>query len=394
MNINRNFLQLKDGYLFATVAQKTKAYAAAHPEKKVIRLSIGDVTRPLAPAVIRAMHAAADDMARKETFKGYGPDFGYAFLVDAIRAYYREKGVCLDYDEVFVSDGAKSDCGNILDIFGEDNLVLVPDPVYPVYVDTNLMAGRRIVYLNANEQNGFLPMPDPAVKADIVYLCSPNNPTGAAYTREQLSAWVSYARERGAVILYDAAYEFFVTDPACCRSIFEVEGAEECAIELCSLSKTAGFTGVRCGYTVVPKALVRGGVSLNKLWARRQSTKFNGVSYVTQCAAAAVFSEEGMRECRENIAYYRKNAACIAACLDSLGIWYTGGKNSPYLWMKCPQGMTSWEFFDRLLEEANVVGTPGSGFGRNGEGYFRLTAFGDATETEEACRRMAAWLRK
>lgn len=394
MNINRNFLQLKDGYLFATVAQKTKAYAAAHPEKKVIRLSIGDVTRPLAPAVIRAMHAAADDMARKETFKGYGPDFGYAFLVDAIRAYYREKGVCLDYDEVFVSDGAKSDCGNILDIFGEDNLVLVPDPVYPVYVDTNLMAGRRIVYLNANERNGFLPMPDPAVKADIVYLCSPNNPTGAAYTREQLSAWVSYARERGAVILYDAAYEFFVTDPACCRSIFEVEGAEECAIELCSLSKTAGFTGVRCGYTVVPKALVRGGVSLNKLWARRQSTKFNGVSYVTQCAAAAVFSEEGMRECRENIAYYRKNAACIAACLDSLGIWYTGGKNSPYLWMKCPQGMTSWEFFDRLLEEANVVGTPGSGFGRNGEGYFRLTAFGDAAETEEACRRMAAWLRK
>ena len=331
MNINRNFLQLKDGYLFATVAQKTKAYAAAHPEKKVIRLSIGDVTRPLVPAVIRAMHAAADDMARKETFKGYGPDFGYAFLVDAIRAYYREKGVCLDYDEVFVSDGAKSDCGNILDIFGEDNLVLVPDPVYPVYVDTNLMAGRRIVYLNANEQNGFLPMPDPAVKADIVYLCSHNNPTGAAYTREQLSAWVSYARERGAVILYDAAYEFFVTDPACCRSIFEVEGAEECAIELCSLSKTAGFTGVRCGYTVVPKALVRGGVSLNKLWARRQSTKFNGVSYVTQCAAAAVFSEEGMRECRENIAYYRKNAACIAACLDSLGIWYTGGKNSPYL---------------------------------------------------------------
>ena len=394
MNINRNFLQLKDGYLFATVAQKTKAYAAAHPEKKVIRLSIGDVTRPLAPAVIRAMHAAADDMARKETFKGYGPDFGYAFLVDAIRAYYREKGVCLDYDEIFVSDGAKSDCGNILDIFGEDNLVLVPDPVYPVYVDTNLMAGRRIVYLNANEQNGFLPMPDPAVKADIVYLCSPNNPTGAAYTREQLSAWVSYARERGAVILYDAAYEFFVTDPACCRSIFEVEGAEECAIELCSLSKTAGFTGVRCGYTVVPKALVRGGVSLNKLWARRQSTKFNGVSYVTQCAAAAVFSEEGMRECRENIAYYRKNAACIAACLDSLGIWYTGGKNSPYLWMKCPQGMTSWKFFDRLLEEANVVGTPGSGFGRNGEGYFRLTAFGDAAETEEACRRMAAWLRK
>lgn len=394
MNINRNFLQLKDGYLFATVAQKTKAYAAAHPEKKVIRLSIGDVTRPLAPAVIRAMHAAADDMARKETFKGYGPDFGYAFLVDAIRAYYREKGVCLDYDEIFVSDGAKSDCGNILDIFGEDNLVLVPDPVYPVYVDTNLMAGRRIVYLNANEQNGFLPMPDPAVKADIVYLCSPNNPTGAAYTREQLSAWVSYARERGAVILYDAAYEFFVTDPACCRSIFEVEGAEECAIELCSLSKTAGFTGVRCGYTVVPKALVRGGVSLNKLWARRQSTKFNGVSYVTQCAAAAVFSEEGMRECRENIAYYRKNAACIAACLDSLGIWYTGGKNSPYLWMKCPQGMTSWEFFDRLLEEANVVGTPGSGFGKNGEGYFRLTAFGDAAETEEACRRMAAWLRK
>ena len=298
----------------------------------------------------------------------------------------------LGADEIFVSDGAKSDCGNILDIFSVDNTVLVPDPVYPVYLDTNIMAGRKILFADATAENGFLPMPDENVKADIIYLCSPNNPTGAAYTREQLKVWVDYAKKNDAVILYDAAYEYFVTDKACARSIYEVEGAKECAIELCSYSKTAGFTGVRCGYTVVPSALVREGASLNRLWARRQSTKFNGVSYITQMGAAAVFTEEGERQIRENIDYYRSNAKIISDCLDELGIWYTGGKNSPYIWMKCPNGMTSWEFFDYLLENAQVVGTPGSGFGKNGEGFFRLTAFGTHENTKKACERIRSLL--
>ncbi|MGN0822723.1 MAG: LL-diaminopimelate aminotransferase, partial [Candidatus Gallimonas sp.] len=357
-------------------------------------LSIGDVTLPLAPAVISAMHGAVDDLSRKETFKGYGPDFGYESLVNAILGSYARKGVSLAFNEVFVSDGAKSDCGNILDIFDQDNVVLVPDPVYPVYVDTNVMAGRKIVYADATAENGFLPMPDQNVNADLIYLCSPNNPTGAAYSKDQLRAWVDYALERDAVILYDAAYEFFVTDPSLARSIYQVEGAEKCAIELCSFSKTAGFTGVRCGYTIVPNALVRQGTPLNKLWARRQSTKFNGVSYITQTGAAAVFTEEGERQIGESLAYYRKNAQTIANCLDELGIWYTGGKNSPYLWLRCPNGMGSWEFFDYLLENANVVGTPGSGFGKNGEGFFRLTSFGSAESTEEACRRIVALLKK
>ena len=397
MKINENFLNLKDSYLFATVGRKTTEYKKKHPDKDVIRLSIGDVTLPLAPVVIEAMHKAVEEMSRKETFHGYGPDqycYAYETLINSILGSYARKGVTLRPEEIFVSDGAKSDCGNILDIFSTDNVVLVPDPVYPVYVDTNVMAGRKIVYADANEANGFLPMPDKSVDADIVYICSPNNPTGAAYSKEQLKAWVDYALEKDAVILYDAAYEFFVTDEHRARSIYQVEGAEKCAIELCSYSKTAGFTGVRCGYTVVPTALVRGGVSLNKLWARRQSTKFNGVSYVTQMGAAAVFSEEGEKQCRENLAYYQKNAKTIADCLDGLGIWYTGGKNSPYLWLKCPDGMDSWAFFDKLLEEANVVGTPGSGFGKNGEGYFRLTAFGSAEATKEACRRIKAVLGK
>ena len=397
MKINENFLNLKDSYLFATVGRKTAEYKKNHPDKDVIRLSIGDVTLPLAPVVIEAMHKAVEDMSRKETFKGYGPDqycYGYECLIDSIRGSYARKGVTLRPEEIFISDGAKSDCGNILDIFSVDNVVLVPDPVYPVYVDTNVMAGRKIIYADANEANGFLPMPDMSVDADIIYICSPNNPTGAAYSKEQLRAWVDYALKKDAVILYDAAYEFFVTDGNLARSIYQVEGAEKCAIELCSYSKTAGFTGVRCGYTIVPTELVRGGVSLNKLWARRQSTKFNGVSYITQMGAAAVFSEEGEKQCRENLAYYQKNAKTIADCLDGLGIWYTGGKNSPYIWLKCPDGMDSWAFFDKLLEEANVVGTPGSGFGRNGEGYFRLTAFGSAEATEEACRRIRKVLKK
>lgn len=397
MKINENYLNLKDSYLFATVGRKTAAYKAAHPEKDVIRLSIGDVTRPLAPAVIEAMHKAVDDMSRAETFHGYGPDqycYGYDVLIDSIKGSYAKKGVTLSSSEVFVSDGAKSDCGNILDIFSEDNVVLVPDPVYPVYLDTNIMAGRKVIFADATEENGFLPMPDESVRADIIYICSPNNPTGAAYTIEQLKKWVAYAKKMDAVILYDAAYEYFVCDGEHARSIYQVEGAKECAIELCSYSKTAGFTGVRCGYTIVPEALIRGGHSLNRLWARRQSTKFNGVSYITQMGAAAVFTEEGERQIRENIDYYRQNAKIIADCLDELGIWYTGGKHSPYIWLKCPDGMDSWTFFDYLLENANVVGTPGCGFGKNGEGFFRLTAFGTHENTERACIRIKALLKK
>ena len=397
MKINENFLNLKDSYLFATVVKNTTAFKNAHPDKDVIRLSIGDVTLPLAPVVIDAMHAAVEELAHRESFKGYGPDqycYGYEKLIESIKGSYSRKGVELKSSEVFISDGAKSDLGNILDLFSSDNTVLIPDPVYPAYLDVNVMAGRKVIFADATAANGFLPMPDENVHADIIYLCSPNNPTGAVYTREQLKQWVDYANRRDALILFDAAYEYFVNDSHLCRSIFEVEGARTCAVEICSYSKTAGFTGVRCGYTVVPEELMRGGTSLNRLWARRQSTKFNGVSYVTQMGAAAVFTEEGEKQIRENLGYYRKNAEMISACLDELGIWYTGGKNSPYIWMQCPDGMDSWEFFDYLLENANVVGTPGSGFGRNGEGFFRLTAFGSEENTREACRRIKQLLKK
>lgn len=388
MKINANYLNLNESYLFSTIAKKVNAYTQAHPEKKVLRMGIGDVTLPLAPAVVSAMQKAAGEMGEKETFRGYGPEQGYPFLKEAIRGYYASRGISLEEDEIFVSDGAKSDVGNILDIFDTDNTVLVPDPVYPVYVDTNLMAGRRIVFADAAAENGFLPMPDENTDADIIYICSPNNPTGAAYSAAQLAEWVAYARKKGAVILYDAAYEAFVSEKGLARSIFEVEGAKECSIEFCSLSKTAGFTGTRCGYTVVPRALVRGGTSLNKLWLRRQTTKFNGVSYIVQRGAEAVFTAEGMAQVQKNLEVYRRNAAVISECLDSLGIPYTGGKNSPYIWMKCPGFSDSWKFFDYLLEMANVVGTPGSGFGKNGEGYFRLTAFASEEATKEAAERL------
>lgn len=393
MKLNENYLNLAESYLFSTIAKKVNAYTQAHPDKSVLRLGIGDVTLPLAPVVIEAMREAVDEMSKKETFRGYGPEQGYPFLKDSIRAYYARRGVELDGDEIFISDGAKSDCGNILDIFDKDNVVLVPDPVYPVYVDTNVMAGRKILYMNATAENGFLPMPDENVKADIIYLCSPNNPTGAAYNRDQLKAWVDYARAQNAVILYDAAYECFVTDDAV-RSVFEIEGAKTCAIEICSFSKTAGFTGTRCGYTIVPKSLVFGGISCNKLWLRRQTTKFNGVSYIVQRGAAAVFSEEGEKQIQANLAVYRKNAKIIADTMDELGIFYTGGKNSPYIWLQCPNGMKSWDFFDLLLEKIQVVGTPGSGFGKNGEGFFRLTAFGSEETTREACARLKKLLQK
>ena len=333
------------------------------------------------------MKKGADDLAAKETFKGY-PDYeGYAFVREAVSGYYKSFGVSVDADEVLISDGAKSDCGNICDIFDKDNTVLVTDPVYPVYVDSNIMAGRKIIYADCNKSNNFKAMPDSSVHADIIYLCSPNNPTGAAYTADELKAWIDYAIKNDAIILYDCAYEAFITEDVP-RSIFAVEGARQCAIEFCSLSKTAGFTGTRCGYTVIPKELERDGHNIYKLWYRRQATKFNGVSWPVQCAAAAVFSEEGQRQIRVNLEYYKENARIIAQALDELGIYYTGGKNSPYIWLECPKGLKSWEFFDLLLEKANVVGTPGAGFGKNGEGFFRLTSFGDRDKTIEAVKRI------
>lgn len=386
MQINKNFNNLEQSYLFSTVGRKQREFAAAHPEADIIKLSIGDVTRPLVPAVIDALHAAVEEQAKQETFHGYGDEQGYGFLHEALAGYYQSHGVTLDNNEIFISDGAKSDLGNILDIFGAENTVLIPDPVYPVYVDTNIMAGRKVVFMDANEQNSFLPLPDPSVEADIIYLCSPNNPTGAAYDRKGLKAWVDYANDRNAVILYDAAYECFIEDDSLPRSIYEIEGAKTCAIEFCSFSKMAGFTGTRCGWTIVPQAIADG--TLNKMWLRRQTTKFNGVPYIVQRGAAACFTEEGQRQIRETLAYYKQNAKVLSETLDELGIWYTGGKSSPYLWLKCPNGMGSWDFFDYVLENAHVVGTPGAGFGKNGDGFFRLTAFGDQQRTLEAAARL------
>ena len=395
MHLNPHYAELNESYLFSTIAHKVADYQKAHPDADIIRLGIGDVTLPLAASVTRAMHDAVEEQAHKETFHGYIPsEQGYGFLREAIRDYYADHGVTLDLSEIFISDGAKSDLGNLLDLFSQDNTVLVPDPVYPVYVDDNVMAGRKILYLPANAENNFLPMPDAAPHADIVYLCSPNNPTGATYTVEQLKAWVRWAKQNDALILFDAAYECFVTEPGLARSIYEVEGATEVAVEVCSFSKIAGFTGTRCGYTIVPQDIRQGELSLNKMWLRRQTTKFNGVAYVVQRGAAAVFTPEGMREIRENLDYYRQNAAVIAQALDEMGIWYCGGKNSPYIWLRCPNQMDSWAFFDWLLENANVVGTPGEGFGACGQGYFRLTAFGDADRTKEAAQRIKAALAK
>lgn len=384
MKINKHYAELADSYLFSTVARKAAEFQKAHPDREVIKLSIGDVTLPLAKCVIDAMHKAVDEMSTSEGFHGYGPEQGYDFLKDAVRDYYAGHGVNLKSSEIFISDGAKSDLANVLGLFDVDNTVLVPDPVYPTYVDDNVSDGRKVIYAKCDESNNFLPMPDPNVKADIIYICSPSNPTGAVYTPEQLKVWVDHANATGAVILFDAAYECFVSEPGLARSIFEVEGARTCAIEICSFSKIAGFTGTRCGYTVVPEELEREGRSLHQMWLRRQTTKFNGVPYIVQRGAAAVFTESGMAEIQHNLDYYRQNAKVIGKALDEAGVWYCGGKNSPYLWMKCPGGMTSWEFFDYLLENTGVVGTPGSGFGPCGEGYFRLTAFGNAEKTKVA----------
>ena len=396
--LNENFLKLEKNYLFINIAKKVKAFSESNPDADIIRMGIGDVTLPIAKCVVDAMKKGADEMGVKETFKGYEDSgAGYDFLKEAVSGYYKSFGVEVKPSEIRINDGAKSDCGNIVDIFGNDNVVLITDPAYPVYVDTNRMNGRKVIFADSNEENGFAAMPDENVHADLIYLCSPNNPTGSVYTADQLKVWIDYAIKNDAVIIYDSAYEAFITEDGIPRSIYAIEGARKCAIEMCSLSKTAGFTGMRCGYTVIPDELVFKSsdgqdVSISQLWGRRQGSKFNGVSYPVQCAAAAVFSEEGIRQTRENIKYYQQNAAVIAAALDELGIKYTGGKNSPYIWLKCPNGMGSWEFFDKLLEEANVVGTPGAGFGKNGEGWFRLTAFGDADRTKEAMERIKKML--
>ena len=400
--LNENFLKLEKNYLFINIAKKINAYIAEHPDKKdnIIRMGIGDVTLPIAPCVVEAVKKGAEEMGVKETFKGYEDSgTGYDFLKEAIAKYYNSFGADVSADEIRISDGAKSDCGNIVDIFGDDNVVLITDPAYPVYVDSNLMSGRKVIYADCTKENNFCAVPDSNVHADLIYLCSPNNPTGAAFTKEQLKAWIDYAIDNRAIIIYDAAYEAFITDDGIPRSIFEVEGSRQCAIEICSLSKTAGFTGMRCGYTVIPKELevvASDGtvVNISQLWGRRQGSKFNGVSYPVQCGAAAVFSDEGLEQIKVNLEYYKENARIIASALDELGIYYTGGKNSPYIWLECPNGMKSWDFFDLLLNEINVVGTPGAGFGKNGEGFFRLTSFGDRDKTIEAVERLKKLLSK
>ena len=394
MNINENYKKLESSYLFSTIAKKVSEFCANNPDKKVIRLGIGDVTRPLCKSVVSAMKKACDEMGTLEGFHGYGPEQGYDFLKEKIQSYYNKYNVSLNLDEIFISDGAKSDLGNILDLFSKDNTVLVPDPVYPVYVDTNTMQGRHIQFIEANQDNGFLPLPDESLHADIMYICSPNNPTGAVYNRQQLQVWVNWAKKNNAIILFDSAYECFISDNSLPHSIYEIEGAKDCAIEFCSLSKTAGFTGTRCGYTIVPKSLEYGEMSLNKMWLRRQTTKFNGVPYIVQRGAEAVFTEHGQIEIRENIEYYKRNAKLIADTLTKHNIWFTGGIHSPYIWLKCPNNMKSWEFFDFLLENANIVGTPGSGFGKCGECFFRLTSFGTYENTLAAMKRLDEVLSK
>lgn len=390
IRLNDNFGRIKESYLFSDIAKKVNAYQAANPGKKIIRLGIGDVTLPLTPCVTRAMQKAVAEQSEKQSFRGYAPEYGYDFIRAAVSDYYSRRGVSISADEIYVGDGAKSDLGNITDILG-DNKILIPSPVYPVYVDSNLMCGREITLINADAENNFLPAPPEDDTTYVIYLCSPNNPTGAVYTREGLAEWINYALRTGSLIIFDSAYESYI-DGDYPRSVYEIPGARECAIEINSLSKRAGFTGTRCGWTIVPEELESGGVKLGKLWARRQATKFNGVPYVVQRGAEASLSPEGEAECRELIGYYKKNAQIIASALELRGVWFTGGKNSPYIWMKCPGGMGSWEFFDYLLNRIQVVGTPGEGFGAAGEGYFRLTAFGDRSNTEEAAERLKTLL--
>lgn len=388
INLNMHYADLKESYLFAGIAKKTKEYLEQNPDKHLYRMGIGDVSLPLCDAVINALHEAVNDQAEKENFHGYMPECGAPFLRKAISEYYAARGVTLAADEVFVSSGASDELGDILDLFDRSSSALVIEPAYPAYVDANIIAGRKIVHLASSKENGFLPQPSEDTKADLLYICSPNNPTGAVFNRNQLKAWVDFANANGSVILFDAAYEAFIEDETLPHSIFEIKGAETCAIEICSLSKTAGFTGTRLGYTVIPKALNRNGMNLNAMWVRNRTTKTNGVSYIIQKGGAAVFTPEGQKQIHDNISIYKNNAKILMKALDELGIWYCGGKNAPYIWMKCPNNMGSWEFFDYLLNEIQVVGTPGEGFGACGEGYFRFSTFGNPEDTKEAANRL------
>ncbi|EGC01806.1 LL-diaminopimelate aminotransferase [Ruminococcus albus] len=390
---NMNYSHLKSSYLFYNIAQKTKAYLAEHPDTHLYRMGIGDVSLPLCDAVIKGLHAAADDQSKADSFNGYMPECGAPFLRTAVADYYRTRGVEVADDEVFISSGASDELGDILDLFDRSNRSLIIEPAYPAYVDANVMGGREIVHLPSSRSNGFLPLPDGDTDAELIYLCSPNNPTGAVFSREQLKKWVDFANAHGSVILFDAAYEAFIEDADLPHSIFEIEGARTCAIEICSLSKTAGFTGTRLGYTVIPKELKRNGMTFNDMWVRNRTTKTNGVSYIIQRAACEVFTPEGQRQIHENIAVYKQNACTLMQALDKLGIWYTGGRNAPYIWMECPNGMGSWDFFDKLLNEAQIIGTPGEGFGKCGEGYFRFSTFGSPEDTKTAAERLVALLK-
>ena len=385
---NMNYSHLQDSYLFYNIAQRTKAYLAEHPGTHLYRMGIGDVSLPLCDAVIKGLHQAAEDQADAATFNGYMPECGAPFLRSAVAEHYRSRGISVAEDEVFISSGASDELGDILDLFDRSNRSLIIEPAYPAYVDANIIGGREIVHLPSSRQNGFLPLPDGNTRAELIYICSPNNPTGAVFDRSQLTAWVKWANANGAVILFDAAYEAFIEDSSLPRSIFEIEGSRTCAIEICSLSKTAGFTGTRLGYTLIPKELKRCGLSLNEMWIRSRTTKTNGVSYIIQRAAAEVFTPEGQRQIGENIAVYKQNARTLMQALDAVGIWFTGGKNAPYIWLECPDKMGSWEFFDLLLHKAQIVGTPGEGFGKCGEGYFRFSTFGSPADTAAAAERL------
>lgn len=391
---NMHYADLKDSYLFYNIAQKTKKYLEENPDKRLYRMGIGDVSLPLCDAVIKALHEAVDDQAVKANFHGYMPECGEPSLRATIAEYYGKRGVKLSDDEVFVSSGASDELGDILDLFDRNSSAMVIEPAYPAYVDANVMAGRKIVHVASGIENGFLPAPSDEYVADVLYICSPNNPTGAVFSKAQLKEWVDFANKNGSVILFDAAYEAFIEDDTLPHSIYEIEGARTCAIEICSLSKTAGFTGTRCGYTVIPTDLVRNGMNMHDMWVRNRTTKTNGVSYIIQKGAKAVFTDEGQEQIHANIAIYKNNAKVLMEALDKLGIWYCGGKNAPYIWMKCPNGMGSWEFFDYILKEIQVVGTPGEGFGACGEGYFRFSTFGSPEDTVEAARRLVELLGK
>lgn len=391
---NMNYGNLKDSYLFYNISQKVKAYQSAHPGEHLYRMGIGDVSLPLCDVVIKALHEAVDDQSDASRFHGYMPECGAPFLRETIAAHYNARGVALTPEDVFVSSGASDELGDILDLFDRGGSSLIIEPAYPAYVDANIIAGRKIIHLPSGRDNGFLPEPDNSAAADLIYLCSPNNPTGAVFDREKLTKWVNFANEHGSIILFDAAYEAFIEDPTLPRSIFEIPGARTCAIEICSLSKTAGFTGTRLGYTVIPRELVRNGMNLNDMWIRNRTTKTNGVSYIIQKGGAAVFTEEGQRQIQENLRVYKNNAAVITQALDKAGIWYCGGKNSPYIWLQCPNGVDSWSFFDLLLNEIQVIGTPGAGFGACGEGYFRFSMFGSPEDTKEAAKRLEALFAK